>query len=624
MIDLIILILFGLSIPLGSACVGRRVIGLFKLDPHVIPYPCRIGVGLIILTFILILLGFLGLYYSPFLIVLWLLWLMALVGGLWELRGISFFTEKFTDSSSSWNSLLLRICFSVMLIICVFNAMTPETRHDPYDYHLTIPTIYLADHGIVEIPWHVFSYMPKNCEIVYGLALAIGEDDLTKLLHLMFGCLCILIIASFIKKIMGHEAALLTALLVITLPLFGFLATASYIDLARAFWELGALYLLSLVWDKPKPEAKAHFFILSGLFAGMALGTKYVAFLVFFVPYLLLVLITLWKLRRDNLIWLALLWSIAVLIPIAPWMICNMIWTQNPVYPLLPQIFGMNIPPAEEAYQFIRNHAPPAEFYRLSNIPHEIFKRINNLLLEGNALVLIGIVALLVAPWWSRQTQAKKLSSASVIGLSIYILISSMLFIMGCDNMDGRFFFSTMALLSIPAAFMLEAIAHYTRQTSPWGKYIIPGFALVLLANSVTYRFTQLSALKESPIPIITEKHRDIWLSKRFNYYKSAKWANVNLPDDSLVLGMGYPLKHNHIPRIKYGYIPFLHELDKNITPRQLADVLLQNRVTHLVDPYLDEPGIIDLSILEEDYLTKVYEDRIVTIFKLKKPDNVG
>ncbi len=624
MIDLIILILFGLSIPLGSAFIGRWAIGLFKIDPQVIPYPCRIGAGLIILTFLLILQGFLRLYYSPFLIALWLLWLMASVGGLWELRGISFFTEKFTDSSSSWNSLFLRICIGVMLIIYVFNAMTPETRHDPYDYHLTIPTIYLANHSIVEIPWHVFSYMPKNCEIVYGLALAIGEDHLVKLLHLMFGCLCILTIASFIKKIISHEAALLTALLVITIPLFGFVATASYIDLGRAFWELGALYLLSIVWDKPKSGARAQFFILSGLFAGMALGTKYVSFMVFFIPYLMLVLITLWKLRRDSVIRLTILWSLAVLIPVAPWMICNMIWTQNPVYPLLPQVFGMNIPPAQEAYQFIRNHAPPAEFYRLSNIPHEILKRINNLLLEGNALVLIGMVALLVAPWWSRQPQAKKMSSASLRGLSVYVFISSMLFVMGCDNMDGRFFFSTIALLSIPAAFMLEALANYTKQTSPWGKYIIPGFALVLLANSVTYRFNQLSALKESPIPIITEDQRDQWLGKRFSYYRAAKWANKTLPEDSLVLGMGYPLKHKHIARIKYGYIPFLHELDRDITPGQLAKVLWRNHVTHLVDPYLDDPGIVDLSILKNDYLTKIYADHSVKIYQLKKPDNGG
>ncbi len=582
-----------------------------------IPLSCRVGIGLILLTFILIGLGVIHCFVPSVLLGIWFVWLLASFPGYWQIRREPFFTEAFPDGDPTWNPLFLRIGMTVMLLICWIHAMTPETRHDPYDYHLTIPTLYLAYQGIVEIPWHVFSYMPKNCEILYGLALGVGNDSLAKVIHLAFGCLCTLSISSFIKRIAGHEASMLAALLTVTLPVFGFIATASYIDLARAFWELSALYMLFQVWEETDPRTQSYSLILSGLFAGMALGTKYVSFLVFFPPYLILAAFSFWWRVNGRRVWLLPVWGLAILLPISPWFFYNILWTGNPIYPLFPSIFGLHIPAAQAAYEFIRNHAPDPSNFQLFRITGYTLKRIGGLLLDGNALVLISMVSWSTVLWWKNQSLGKLLPTYALRGLLLYSVLSSILFLVGCDNMDGRFFFSTLVVLVIPTVFFLYALVQFTKQSSSWGKYVIPGFALILFSNALTYRYNQLTSLQESPLPIFSERQRDQWLSRRFVYYKVAYWANHNLPQESIVLGMGYPLRIRHMAKIKYGYIPFLENPPQTWTPSLLVQRLHENGITHIVKPFITPHPTVDLSILVPNYLKPIYSHRGIVLYEL-------
>lgn len=618
--NLIIFLFFGLGIPLGSVFVGNGLVRLLKADAMRIPLACRAGLGFVVLIFLLILLGALQLYTPAAMWGVGLIWLAASIPGFRQVRKEPFFTEAFPHGDPTWNPLFLRVGLSVMLLICLMNTMTPESRHDPYDYHLAIPSLYLAYQGIVEIPWHVFAYMPKNSEILYGLALGIGNDSLTKLLHFLFGCLCVLSISSWIKRIAGHEASMLAGLLVVTLPLFGFLATLSYIDLARSFWELSALYMLYQMWDESDSRTQVYSLILSGLFAGMALGTKYVSMLVFFPPYLILVGLSLWWRQRNNLGCLTPLWMLAVLIPLAPWLIFNVLWTGNPIYPLFPSIFGMHIPPAQDAYEFIRNHAPPTSNLTLWALPGLFWKRLNNLLLDGNSLVLIGIVAWATSTWWREQSISISFPRYARRGLLLYTILSSFLFLIGSENMDGRFFVSTVFLMVIPVVFFLYALSNSIRQTSPWGRYVIPGFALILFANAVTYRFNQMKDLDEFPLPLITEAQRDQWLNHRFTYYKVATWANENLPSDAVVLGMGYPLRHKYIAKIKQGYLPFLEGVDPNLSPDDLVKLLRDNHVNYIVKPFIELTPNIDFSILEPNHMIPICSHRGIVLYELLPP----
>ncbi|HOL95896.1 MAG TPA: DUF1420 family protein [bacterium] len=521
------------------------------------------------------------------------------------------------EFESSINPLFLRIGLGVLLLVYLLNGMTPETRHDPYDYHLTIPTLYLADGKIVEIPWHVFTYMPKNGEILYGLALGFGDDSMTKLIHFLFGCLCLLAAASFLEKILSHEAGLMAAFFVASLPLFGFIATSSYIDLIRSFWEVSALYLLYLVWEDRKAENNPMLLFLSSLFAGMALRTKYVSWLIFMPGYLILLALSLWQIglfRSPR--WPGLLFLGGIL-PVSPWLLTNALWTGNPVYPLFPSIFGMHIPPAQEAYEFISRHQPDSYFQSAQNIIPYIFSRIGNLLIEGNALVLVGIAGWLTSYWWRGTETGQRLLTPAYWGLLGYTLLSSLLFFIEADNADGRFFFSTLILLTIPSVFMILYLIQSIRSASILTAYFIPAITLFLLLNALIYRYNQILDLGESMLPILGQAQREEWLSQRSVSYPVIQWAEKNLPPDSMILGLGYPLRLRHIAKNKCGYIPFLEDLPEDISPGGLAARLREAGVTHLLKPYPVLKKGIDFSKLEEKYLQQVFIHRGLTLYKL-------
>ncbi len=613
-----------MSLTIGSEMVGAFLLRWLRI-PSMFPKALVWGVGLVVLTFLLTGCGIVGLYVPT---VMWLLVMGYFTAALVRIipflkRWIQSKREKKEESDLFQGA--YQVCVIVLLAVCLLTVLTPETRHDPYDYHLTIPTLYLVHGGIVEIPWHVFSYMPKNGEMLFGLGLGIGNDSITKLIHYIFGIYILILIGWMLKRCFSREAGWMGAVMVITLPLYGFLATSSYIDLIRSFWELAALFTLSMIWVSEEEKEKVVYLYLSALFAGMAMGTKYVAWLVFGLPYLVLFIITFSRFKPVLLMKHVFWVLIAGVLPVLSWLSYNAIWTGNPIYPLLPSIFGMHIPSAEEAYTFFRNHAPQTGSILWPNVISFVLSRFGNLLLEGNALVLLGTVAVILYPWWSRKEIGNHCPRAIMIGLILYVILSSLLFFVGTANDDGRFFFSTMVLLAIPTTYLLYAVRDELQDLSTIQRYILPAVMLILFTNALTYRFVQLQDQGEAIIPMITESQRDDFLARRFYDYNAIHWGNEHLPEDAFVLGIGYPLRRNHISGIKKGYIPFLQELPARADSKTLAKHLQEAGVTHIIKPYPFDKNVLDFSILEPDYLKPVYRHRRTSIYKLiepQKPEN--
>jgi hypothetical protein len=625
LIHLIIFFLSGFGFVAGSEAIGHLILNRLGWGWERMPLVISIGLGLTVLTLLLMVLGGCGMFTAP---------IMQGVMGALILMGMFRVATRFGRNQTRIETLgtelellptVLRISLAVMLIACFASVMTPETRHDPYDYHLTVPTLYLAEGKITEIPWHVFSYMPKNGEILYGLALGIGNDSITKLFHFLFGCFCILTVSSFMERTVGKIGGMLSAVLIATLPLFGFLATSSYIDLARAYWELLALYCLSCFWTDETNEKKqaTTWLALSALFAGMALGTKYVAWVVFLPPIALLFFVSHYhqdrKLRRR----LLPLLFVILICPFICWLVCNTVWTGNPVYPLFPTLFSMHAPAADQAYEFFRGHAPPADVYSFPRIFSYVLMRFHRLMLDGNALIPVGLMGIAIILWQQKHERNPLLQPVLFKGMGMYLALSGALFLLGCNNDDGRFCFSTIAMLSIPATLFLLFVNEIARKQSRLGFLILPFIVLIFLLNGILFRKAQIQDLREAIVPIVTELQRGEWLSRRFPNYPAIEWANENLPHDAMVLGMGYPLRRRHISSVKFGYIPFLEGVDSNITSSPLAKILRENGVTHIVKPFPMFPYEIDFSILLPDQLTLIHHYRGISIYALN-PEKDG
>ena len=244
--------------------------------------------------------------------------------------------------------------------------------------------------------------------------------------------------------------------------------------------------------------------------------------------------------------------------------------------------------------------------------------RIWMLMLEGNALFLIGAAGLLAAPMrLKQQDSAREFAGFAYCGLTLYVSVATLLFLVLCNNDDGRFFLSVLLILSIPATFFFLDLRRRLDNVSNWAPYLLPIIVLLILFNGLRYRNTQLMAQRESMLPIMTQTQREAWLTNRFAHYPVIRWANENLPPDAFVLGLGYPLRRKSAARLKYGYFPFAQSLDAPLAD-ELAAALDDAGVTHLYEPFIDVKEGVDLSILKTQHLVPVYTHRGSTLHRLK------
>jgi len=585
LINLVIFLASIIVFTYGCETAGCGILRLLKCTPVPKAIAVSWGTGIAFLILLLTVFGMLGLYLNP---VLWSIWTALLVLGTGRIihHCKSFRSQRFKpERETEWISLICQISAFVLLAICFLTVMTPETRHDPYDYHLMVPTVYLAEGAITEIPWHVFSYMPKNTEMLYLLALGIGNDSVAKLIHFIFGCFCLLILASWVQSSFKKEGLWLAVFLTATMPLFGFIATSAYVDLALGFWQLLSLYCLSRTKITENPEISPFkWFLLSAFFAGMALGTKYVAFAVFLPAYVICAGMCLWQ-SSNNRTKTVFSMSVVGMIPVIAWLALNMSWTKNPLYPLFPTVFGFHIPPAEEAYTFFRNHAPPLEVFKPANVIPFIWMRFSRLMLDGNALFVVGIIAALAYPVLKKAQNSSMRDVPFQSGIFLFVSLSTLAFLAGTDNHDGRFFFATLVLLSIPSAQALMALHQAAVEQRTVGRVILPLILLFFFFNGVSYRFAQMNDQRETFIPIVTTEQRDEWLVHRFPDYDITDWSNHHLPQDSVVMGMGYPLQRRFISKSKFGYLPGVEPFTEDSPALENISKLRQLGVTHFLNP---------------------------------------
>ena len=235
---------------------------------------------------------------------------------------------------------LILLLFALVCAICIL-AWVPPVSRDALTHHLAVPKLYLQHGGMVELPHIGFSYFPMNLDLLYLIPLYFGNDILPKFIHFAFGLLTAGIIFKYLKKRLNKNYWMLGALVFLSIPVILKLSITVYVDLGLVFFTTAALIYL-FKWNKA-PSVK-RYLIISAVFCGLALGTKYnglvaLALLTLFVPFMYL---------KSNdatgqsqlkaLGWMTVYFVVALIV-FSPWMIRNLIWTGNPVFPLYRNVF---------------------------------------------------------------------------------------------------------------------------------------------------------------------------------------------------------------------------------------------------------------------------------------------
>ena len=241
---------------------------------------------------------------------------------------------------------LLVIVLSAFIFLLVFSiiilAFVPPVSKDALTHHLAVPELYLKHGCIYEIPFMPFSYSPMNLDLLYVIPLYFGNDIIPKFIHFIFALLAAWLIFDYLKRRTNIIYALTGVLFFLSIPVIVKLSITVYVDLGLIFFSTASLLLL-LKWIEDGFPLK--FLILSAVFCGLAVGTKYnglitLFLLTLFVPFVYSRYPQGTKPGFCKAAGYGMLFLFVALLFFSPWMIKNYLWTNNPLFPLYDHWFN--------------------------------------------------------------------------------------------------------------------------------------------------------------------------------------------------------------------------------------------------------------------------------------------
>ncbi|MFH1563073.1 MAG: glycosyltransferase family 39 protein [Nitrospirota bacterium] len=328
MADLRILEISLLSIlVIVSFCLGFKILRILKVQTSSFLEETvfSVGLGLGCFSYLVLGLGLVGLLYD---------WIFYVIFGV----VLVLFFPWNRWRQGRWN--LPEFSFRCLtplffLLLAIILLLVPTITFDALVYHLAVPEIYVKYHRIIYLQDNCFSNYTFNTEMLFTLGLLLKGDLLAKAIHFLFGVLSALGIYSLARRYFGQRTAYWSILAFCSMPLAIFVATVAFNDFALTFYEILAVYAF-INWHKEKNRG---WLLVCGLTCGLAIGTKYFGGFCFIILALSILSIS-WRQKG----WLeglktTVIFAGLVLLPNLPWLIKNLVFTGNPVFPLLYDVF---------------------------------------------------------------------------------------------------------------------------------------------------------------------------------------------------------------------------------------------------------------------------------------------
>lgn len=392
-------------------------------------------------------------------------------------------------------------------------SLTPPHHWDPLAYHLTSPLWFLRNGWVAPIPGIEFSNVPLATELLYGVGLAAGSDIFGQLLHGGYAFIAALGVWGLVRRYHDRVAAWLALALFLTTPLVFIWARVADNDLTFACFTLCAVAAALRVEHGPTLSAESRrWLILSGVFVGLALATKYQAVYIA-APLGLLLLGDSWRARARGNGWgwrslggalgVALWFGVAAGIVALPWYLKNLLLFGNPIF---PTVFGgrgfsplaVSITADVLRDRVLSPRTPlgflllPLRAYTIGSYeqPHAIL----------TPLLLLAPLVLLLRGCWRREVwYALIVSGGFLVG-----------FIAGVQEL--RYLLAITPLLCVLTASVLRAAWGQTRLR-------LPVLALLVLTALVSCGLVGLFVGSDRPIAVVLgQESRDSYLRQNLAY----------------------------------------------------------------------------------------------------------
>ncbi|MBK8903296.1 MAG: glycosyltransferase family 39 protein [Anaerolineaceae bacterium] len=470
----------------------------------------------------------------------------------------------------------ITIYLLIVLGLALILALLPPTDWDGLFYHLKGPKLYLEAGRIIggiDIPHLSF---PALFEMLFTLAMGLRSDVAAKLLHFSFipwlMALVYLISTRFfategteekekasktsVLSVANKKSGWTAVLVLISMPMVLNLGTQAYNDLPLAFYQVAALVAL-LRW---RQHEQTGWLVLSGVFAGLAMGLKYTSF----VTPLLLAGTVIWhfrqqksqRLRRLNefsssrlraFAWkksltpLLILTAATTLVAL-PWYLKNWAFTGNPVYPF---IFGGQYWDDFRAAAYAGTGTglgfDPVALLRL---PHDLILGLNDASQDGQPgpLFLIFLPAVLVygfSQWKKRGGVERPFNLLLIFVLAQYIFwVFGVIFSAGL--WQSRLLLPAFVALSPVIAWIFDDLARWDHPQFSLRRFVRLVIILALAFNLVGQLLNWLPGVPLTYVAGSASRDEILthWLG---SHYTAMQGINEQTPAGAVVLFLYEP-----------------------------------------------------------------------------------
>jgi hypothetical protein len=229
-----------------------------------------------------------------------------------------------------WGRWLALFIGSTLVMACLM-ALTPPTTFDTLTYQLTGPKLSLeAGHFRAISGSHFFGF-PQLVNTLYAgqMALLFGRMSGAAALHGAFGVLTLITIAGYGARRFKPWIGLLAAAIFLTAPTIWLAFSWAYVDLATAAYGFLAFVFL----DEWRGQRENRWLILTGVALGLGMSVKYNFALVCVAVGIVVIL---YSQPRSTFLKNGAILVCAAVLTLAPWLLRNLVFFDNPIYPFGP------------------------------------------------------------------------------------------------------------------------------------------------------------------------------------------------------------------------------------------------------------------------------------------------
>ena len=491
-------------------------------------------------------------------------------------------------------------------------AATPPFFYDALVYHLAAPHKYLLQHGFHYLPHQHFSNFPANLGMLFILAMSFSKGMLVQLLSWAYTPLTALAVYAFTAARWGRRMALTAAATVFLIPGVLIMSTLASVEGSLMFYAFLSLAAL-LTWFRKRARC---WFVCSAMFCSVGMGTKYTEIATTFLS-LQLVLFLESYLRQKNGLWPSFsrccLYGLIALAGLSPWLIKNIVYTGNPVYPFFHSLFSPNVPQHTNYTQLMQS---------VGNLTQPFLRQVVSDQPPGWSEWLAFLRVLGMTPW---KFTMEVSGAAGKTGVLFLLCLPGLLFLRKIDPtikyvlLAGacafgswlllvpwiqRYIFPIFPALSIGVAYVIWHLPLAPLKR----KWLVSGFGGVLLYQLTMFVGEEMTVLQPFTYLFGNASTTEFLSGRGVNYYAALQYLNTETPPDAKVLFVGESrgyycerdyLLYTVIEGIDEREIPLRQFILAAPDIEALLHTLHQNGLTHIL-----------VNFAEMERLTKAYLHR--------------